>query len=367
MPKPVVAGSRRADHRRAARGAGAAHPAGAGPASAGPQPARPLGAGDRRARGGAWGAGGGRGAAVAPAARAQPRGPAHRGDAATHAAHRGRPAAADRAARRLRGEQVRSRAPAELLAAWVREPPRWGDDVRRLVQEALPSLHGDEGRLLAWALAEPETRLRDAVSGLALACGARIVYISPAEPRGYGRPRREGPRAIPRPTPQTSSAPIHGHGANQQIVGINTKCPAWNWVVRRNVIADAGTGTRTCRGGSGSSTTPSIDGSLLRSSAGSQPGFWPEPPYAPRTRRIRVGEYVGLVVGGALSSTEAHGLSLEVEEHPSSVCSWTRASRATWIHGFESRSRANRVPSWPDKLSRRPERAPFNALNFFNR
>lgn len=35
---------------------------------------------------------------------------------------------------------------------------------------------------------------------------------------------------------------VHGHGANQQIVGVNTKCPAWNWVVRRNVIEGAGTG-----------------------------------------------------------------------------------------------------------------------------
>ncbi len=35
---------------------------------------------------------------------------------------------------------------------------------------------------------------------------------------------------------------IHGHGADQQIVGINSKCPAWNWVIRRNVIEGAGTG-----------------------------------------------------------------------------------------------------------------------------
>jgi hypothetical protein len=35
---------------------------------------------------------------------------------------------------------------------------------------------------------------------------------------------------------------IVGHGADQQIVGINTKCPAWNWVVRENVIEGAGTG-----------------------------------------------------------------------------------------------------------------------------
>jgi hypothetical protein len=35
---------------------------------------------------------------------------------------------------------------------------------------------------------------------------------------------------------------IHGHGADQQIVGINTKSAAWNWVVRRSVIEGAGTG-----------------------------------------------------------------------------------------------------------------------------
>jgi hypothetical protein len=35
---------------------------------------------------------------------------------------------------------------------------------------------------------------------------------------------------------------IRNHAANQQIVGINTKCPAWNWVIRNNVIDTAGTG-----------------------------------------------------------------------------------------------------------------------------
>ena len=35
---------------------------------------------------------------------------------------------------------------------------------------------------------------------------------------------------------------IHDHDADQQIVGINTKCPAWDWVIRRNVIDTAGTG-----------------------------------------------------------------------------------------------------------------------------
>lgn len=35
---------------------------------------------------------------------------------------------------------------------------------------------------------------------------------------------------------------ITNHDANQQIVGISTKCPAWGWVVRGNVIDGAGTG-----------------------------------------------------------------------------------------------------------------------------
>jgi hypothetical protein len=35
---------------------------------------------------------------------------------------------------------------------------------------------------------------------------------------------------------------IINHGANQQIVGISTKCPAWSWVIRGNVIRGAGTG-----------------------------------------------------------------------------------------------------------------------------
>ncbi|MBI5752361.1 MAG: hypothetical protein HZA59_09495 [Hydrogenophilales bacterium] len=35
---------------------------------------------------------------------------------------------------------------------------------------------------------------------------------------------------------------IRGHGNNQQTVGISTKCPAWNWVIRHNVIEGAGTG-----------------------------------------------------------------------------------------------------------------------------
>ena len=35
---------------------------------------------------------------------------------------------------------------------------------------------------------------------------------------------------------------ITNFNSNQQIVGISTKCPAWNWVVRRTTITNAGTG-----------------------------------------------------------------------------------------------------------------------------
>lgn len=35
---------------------------------------------------------------------------------------------------------------------------------------------------------------------------------------------------------------IHGYGVDQQAVGISTKCPAWNLVLRRNTILRAGTG-----------------------------------------------------------------------------------------------------------------------------
>jgi hypothetical protein len=61
------------------------------------------------------------------------------------------------------GERVRTQSPAQLLAAWVQEPPQWSPGVSQLVRDALLTLHGDEGRLLSWALAEPERRLRQLV------------------------------------------------------------------------------------------------------------------------------------------------------------------------------------------------------------
>ncbi|MBM4321705.1 MAG: hypothetical protein FJ125_17645, partial [Deltaproteobacteria bacterium] len=50
------------------------------------------------------------------------------------------------------GDQVRSQPPAKILADWARTTPTWPDNLLRLVGEVLPTLHGDEGRLLAWVL-----------------------------------------------------------------------------------------------------------------------------------------------------------------------------------------------------------------------
>ncbi len=35
---------------------------------------------------------------------------------------------------------------------------------------------------------------------------------------------------------------LHSFGSNQQVVGISSKCPAWDWVIRHNTIRGAGTG-----------------------------------------------------------------------------------------------------------------------------
>lgn len=58
------------------------------------------------------------------------------------------------------GEDVRSLAPSALLAGWVKDPPVWSENVRKLVTDALPTLHGDEGRLLAWAVGNESPRER---------------------------------------------------------------------------------------------------------------------------------------------------------------------------------------------------------------
>jgi hypothetical protein len=58
------------------------------------------------------------------------------------------------------GEGVRAQTPAALLAGWVKDPPVWTANVRKLVVDMLPTVHGDEGRLLAWAVAHDAVRER---------------------------------------------------------------------------------------------------------------------------------------------------------------------------------------------------------------
>lgn len=81
------------------------------------------------------------------------------------------------------GEQVRLQSPAQLLAAWVRQPPSWSDNVSRLVRDALPSLHGDEGRVLAWALEDPDARMRELVIH-----GALLTVDAPQVPKATWGP-----------------------------------------------------------------------------------------------------------------------------------------------------------------------------------
>jgi hypothetical protein len=54
---------------------------------------------------------------------------------------------------------------------------------------------------------------------------------------------------------------IQGYGVDQQEVGISTKCPAWNWVVRGNVIIGAGTGMYF---GDSDGTAPFVAGLIER-------------------------------------------------------------------------------------------------------
>lgn len=53
---------------------------------------------------------------------------------------------------------------------------------------------------------------------------------------------------------------IVGHGANQQIVGISTKCPAGGWIIRGNLIVSAGTGIYL---GDADGGAPFFDGEIV--------------------------------------------------------------------------------------------------------
>lgn len=62
---------------------------------------------------------------------------------------------------------------------------------------------------------------------------------------------------------------IVGHGVDQQIVGISTKCPTWGWVIRDNVIVGAGTGMYLGDSdGSAPFVAGLIEGNVIRDTVG---------------------------------------------------------------------------------------------------
>jgi hypothetical protein len=63
---------------------------------------------------------------------------------------------------------------------------------------------------------------------------------------------------------------IHSHGADQQINGISTKCPAWNWIIRRNTIVGAGTGMYL---GQSDGTAPFVAGVIEHNSVVDSAGY----------------------------------------------------------------------------------------------
>ncbi|MEQ6340766.1 MAG: hypothetical protein M3A44_03720 [Gammaproteobacteria bacterium] len=63
---------------------------------------------------------------------------------------------------------------------------------------------------------------------------------------------------------------IRGHDNNQQTVGISTKCPAWGWVIRGNVISGAGTGMYL---GNSDGSDPFVDGLIERNVIANTTGY----------------------------------------------------------------------------------------------
>jgi hypothetical protein len=62
---------------------------------------------------------------------------------------------------------------------------------------------------------------------------------------------------------------IHDHDGDQQIVGISTKCPAWDWVIRGNIIETSGTGLYLGNSdGSAPFVAGLIEGNLIQDTVG---------------------------------------------------------------------------------------------------
>ncbi len=67
------------------------------------------------------------------------------------------------------GRRLRAMTATELVAAWLRAPPKLEGPARALLERTLPQVYPGEGRLIVWALETPERFHEIVVSGLLLA------------------------------------------------------------------------------------------------------------------------------------------------------------------------------------------------------
>ena len=81
---------------------------------------------------------------------------------------------------------------------------------------------------------------------------------------------------------------IHDHDANQQVNGISTKCPAWNWVIRNSVVVRAGSGMYL---GNSNGAAPFIGGLIERNLIMDTIGYNIQVKHqAPRPRNVGIPE-----------------------------------------------------------------------------
>ncbi|MBX3273627.1 MAG: hypothetical protein KF729_25410 [Sandaracinaceae bacterium] len=108
---------------------------------------------------------------------------------------------------------------------------------------------GEEGRCIVIEASDPSARPRfegsDAFNVIAIH-GASWIKVRHLDVDGLGRAgfgvASQGGDAMPTHHVVIEDLRMVGLGANQQIVGISTKSPAWDWVIRGNRIEGAGTG-----------------------------------------------------------------------------------------------------------------------------
>ena len=141
---------------------------------------------------------------------------------------------------------------------------------------------GEEGRCVVIEALDPSARPRflgsDAFNIVAIH-GASWVKGRDLDIDGMGRAgfgvASQGGETMPTHHVVIEGLSMVGLGADQQIVGISTKSPAWDWVIRGNRIVGAGTGM-DLGNSTPSATTPR---SSTRSRARTCPAC---PPTAPR-------------------------------------------------------------------------------------